>query len=290
MKSKGIIEMMKYINNNNNNNSSIEEKMIKYIQSENEKDKRLKNISERDNRNRWFLELTTQLIIRLNSDEIKNEYNENKLIEFLNEIKEIRFLIIRDMASYQTSAPARNYLLSYWLEEKYDIENVGGGNFSDIIMGRPISWSINTLPFHVDPIKCKQILNDNGITGIIELCDKNQIYKFVIKNIGVMSVNMIDYYRNDKSIDWILKTNEKILKAILTNDTNAKPQTAEQKQGDREEDKRGHLIPRIRTGSGALIAILFGMLRDPAKNGIIKGESKAVQFFQCLEFATISKL
>eukprot|EP01084_Bolivina_argentea_P279715 478214_1 len=37
MKSKGIIEMMKYINNNNNNNSSIEEKMIKYIQSENEK-------------------------------------------------------------------------------------------------------------------------------------------------------------------------------------------------------------------------------------------------------------
>ena len=37
--------------------------------------------------------------------------------------------------------------ISYWLEEKYDIENKGGGNFSDIIMERPMMWSIKTLPF-----------------------------------------------------------------------------------------------------------------------------------------------
>ena len=216
--------------------------------------------------NRWLLELTTEILMKTDS----------------NEVKEIRWGIIRDMACYQTSGPGRNYLLSYWLEEKYDIENKGGGNFSDIIMGRPMMWCMKTLPFHVDPVKCNQMMDKGGIiTGIIELIDIGEIYRLRLKELGVMQLTVVNSYDVGK-IDWILKTSEKMLKHILTDD-----------KGDKKkEEKRGHLIPRMRTGSAGLIAVLFGIIsgKDSNKNGLIKGKRKAIQFFQCLEFKTISKL
>ena len=220
-------------------------------------------------------------MLKLKLNDNNNDFNK------CNIVKKIRYEIIRDIASYQTSAPARNYLLSCWLEEKYDIENIGGGNFSDIIMGRPIEWSIKTLPFHVDPIKCKQNLNRNIInTGIIQLCDIGKIYRLKLKQYGVMELIEINNIYNDKSIDWILKTKEKILKYILT-DNNKK------RGGDNKEKiKTGHMIPRIRTGCGALIAVLFGIIagKDAHKNGLIKGKGKAIEFFKCLEYKVVSKL
>ncbi len=186
------------------------------------------------------------------------------------------------MASYQTSAPARNYLLSYWLEEKFDIESMGGGNVKDITMNRPKWPALSTMPFHVDPVKCQRTIK-RMITGIIELCDVQQIFRMRLKEQGMMYMQQVDGYNvEDDDVDWVLKTNERVIKHVLAN-TNPK---------QKKPQKTGHMIPRIRSGSGAVIAVLYGMVagKDAQKNGLIKGQRKAAQFFGCLEFAVVSKL
>lgn len=149
-------------------------------------------------------------------------------------------------------------------------------------MKRPKWPVLSTMPFHVDPVKCQQ--NIKGvITGIIEMCDIQQIFKMRLKEEGVMYMQQVDAYEaSDGDIDWILKTNEQVIKLLMAN-VGAKGKKAV---------KTGHLIPRIRSGSGAIIAILFGMVsgKDAQRNGLIKGQRAAVQFFGCLEFAVVSKL
>ena len=253
--------------------------------------------------------LSTKICIRFNSgDHIAFQWIErvdftdnlrwNATAELMDRVKEIRWAVIRDMASYQTSAPARNYLLSYWLEEKYDIESSGGGNVEDIVMKRPKWPVLSTMPFHVDPIKCQQ--NIKGvITGIIEMCDIQQIFKMRLKEEGVMYMQQVDAYEaNDDDIDWILKTKELDLKQLIN--------TAISKSKNGSNGlKRGHMIPRIRSRPGVLMAVLLGMVTgmvsvvsannsnsngSHSANGLIKGRDKALEFFGCLEFAVISKL
>eukprot|EP01083_Nonionella_stella_P034043 93200_1 len=268
MKSNGIMSMMQFIACNKKDNKSMEHQVIEYIELEHNTNQRqyANDYNQRDLVNRWLLELTTQLMMKMDC----------------TQIREIRYQIIRDMASYQTSSPARNYLLSCWLEEKYDIELTGSGNFSDIIKGRPIEWTMRSLPFHVDPVKCKEIAM---ITGIIELCDIEQIYRLRLKDVGVMQLTLVDGYDvKEQCIDWILRTEEKRLKYMLANAGNTK--------GEKKEVDKGHMIPRIRTGSGGLIGTLFAIVagKEAAKNGLIKGQLKAIQFFRCLEYNVISKL
>ena len=281
MRINGLAQLMNFKSDNVN----AMDKLIDYLKYANKK-----RSKDDDETNRWLLELTTEIMIKLQTEMDTAKDRARGRTEALTEVQEIRYAVIRDMASYQTSAPARNYLLSYWLEEKYDIENRGGGNFSDIIMGRPMRWSMKTLPFHVDPVRCRVVLDeDEMITGVIELGDVGEIYKFRLKRVGVMQLTMIgkdEYDEADGDIDWVLRTSDKALKYILTDGGD------QDDNKGKEKVKSGHFIPRIRTGAGALIAVLFGMVSggDAEKNGLIKGKEKAVQFFKCLEFKTIAKL
>eukprot|EP00484_Ammonia_sp_Unknown_P029262 CAMPEP_0197027746 /NCGR_PEP_ID=MMETSP1384-20130603/7619_1 /TAXON_ID=29189 /ORGANISM="Ammonia sp." /LENGTH=658 /DNA_ID=CAMNT_0042456645 /DNA_START=43 /DNA_END=2019 /DNA_ORIENTATION=- len=280
MKSAGMVELVQFMQNQASeaNGPSVAEHMVKYIEMTNERKKADQLDTSkytRDDVNRWLLELTTQVMMNEDSERVR----------------ELRYDIIRDMASYQTSGPARNYLLSWWLEEKYDLELKGSGNFSmkDIILSRPVEWTLVTLPFHVHPAKCREVMeNSSGmITGVIELCDVKQVFRVRLKRIGVMQMTPLKdgYDVNDASIDWVLRTNEMTLKHILTDD---KPRGDTQAQ----PEETGHMIPRVRTGSGGLISVLFGLIasKRSEKNGLVKGKRKAMQFFSCLETKVISKL
>ena len=173
------------------------------------------------------------------------------------------------------------------------MEGKSGANLSDLVRKRPLAWMVRSIPFHVDPLRCRQVLR-NTVTGVLELCDVRQVFRMRLKAVGVMHMDEVEAYEEgDAAIDWILRTNERTLKYVMTKDAGKKEKKEEKEAEEEEEEKKaGHMIPRIRTGAGALIAILHGMVagKEAKKNGLVKGQGKAVQFFRCLEFAVISKM
>ena len=80
-------------------------RLVAFVEHYNEETRRESVATARDGHNRWLLEMTTQLLA-------------NSKVErgggLWARVRAVRYAVMRDMASYQTSAPARNYLLTYW--------------------------------------------------------------------------------------------------------------------------------------------------------------------------------
>jgi len=267
--------------------------MVKYLTDINNK----KTDTNRDDMNRYILEMSLLVKQYIND---KMSYNTNKnevemMKGYLDKIMEIRWNVAKDMASYQISAPGRNYLLSYILEEKYDIESKHGDT-SQLVLNIPIQYVIQAWAFHVDPLKARFALKKakkSNIKGVIMIKDTNKLLTLNLKNIGVICLKYFDL--NDKTnsdiklnvlttkADWVFYTKEKALKNILVNSRNKKRANI---------GKRGHNIPRIRSIPAAFAGVVQGIFKsdNAIKNGLIKGKDKAILFMKSLEIKTLSKL
>ena len=295
----GIIKLLSFVSNhnhnNNNNNRSLEMQIIDYcnvtIDGVHSRQHNNEKIQKIDDENRWILELITWVRQSL--------INKNKLNkEAKKEISDIRHKIFRHMASYQTSMPARNYLLSYLFEEKYDLEVKPGDAkqwYKDIIL----DWFIFGMAFYVDPLLCNKYFSkkNNGKDkniGLIELTDSNKTFRLILKKVGVLQIELIDKkcvkynnYNGNNDIDWVIKDSTQKFKQFLLRavELGSKRRVTIGKGNN----DRGHEIPRIRTSIGVLIALFRVMINMKAKS-IIKGRDKAKEFFDCLEAKLISKL
>ncbi|ETO16271.1 hypothetical protein RFI_21086 [Reticulomyxa filosa] len=130
---------------------------------------------------RFILEVSTWILSYLRKKDEK-EWEEiataTEKQKWENEILETRWKVMRDIASRSFSANGRNYLISHWLEEQFQLSFQPSSQGSEVPKFLPVAWFLDNLRTKINPASCDEHFN---CTVVVKITDDTNIYLLQVR-------------------------------------------------------------------------------------------------------------